>query len=140
MWHTPLGPRVLDNDGLERSVYRQLLSDLMESAEVGDDTIPPLGLPAFDALLAPDQAVTFETAVWGLVKPSIRPEPVTACLDEAAALPWAWAPRMLDRDRNTPNFVWTLEPVTDLLASWGAPGPDFETDGDHHGADRRVKE
>ena len=127
MWHTPLGTRVLDGKGLERIVYRQLLSDLIESVEVGCDKIPPLGLPAFDALSAPAQAVAFGTAAWGLVKPSIRPMAITAYLNEAAAVPWAWVTHMLDRDREEPAFMWTLENIQQLLHELDAPVLDFKS-------------
>jgi len=45
MWHTPIGTRVLDNTGLERSIYRQLLSELMGKHST-KDLFSPGGLPA----------------------------------------------------------------------------------------------
>jgi|GEM_PF-6699000 len=102
----------------------------MESVRVGTDPIPSLGLPAFDGLSASAQAVALGTSAWGLVKPGARPTPLTACLNEAAAVPWAWGAAMLDRDRTTDAFMFTLQPLQELLYELDEPVPDYEAVGE----------
>ena len=130
MWYTPIGERVLDAKGCERLAYQSFLSDLAACHELGDEKLPAVGLPVFDDLTAGEQAVALATAGWGLVKTSIRPKRLTASLDEAAAVPWIWASRVLVRDWRSGGLMFTLQPLMELLYDIEAPVPDFEDDPD----------